>query len=584
VYGITIGSQRLSRKRNASLKASQVSLGIVPVAALAAAWLLIAAWRYRGLFMDDAYIGFRYIANLLAGRGFVFDPAARVEGVTDAGWLLFLAPFAAVLGPPLAAKAASLVLLAATLALTVAAAAPAGRLGPPFSSVPMLALTTTAFHAELTAFALLGMETALLAALLMAMLVLAEHRRLRWLPLLGTLAFLVHPEAGLVVPLGAALAWSSGALSGRAAARTAGACVFGLAAVTLARWAYFGALLPNTFTAKPTGVTTLLENLGGLALGSAVNVGFPFAGLFALPFMAGGWWVLRRAAPLVSCFAAAASIAGLAFAVYARPDWTELGRYFAPYAPAAFLLLWTGILAGGREALAGNRAIRAASAIVAILTALTAAAAASLLGWRTFEVGPYLWVGLVLIWLVLIEAARALGRLGSAGIVAAVLAVLIAADGALTALGWTTARARLDFPGYVLTSRSLVAPALWMRDHLPAGTTIATRRIGALAYFSGHPVFDYSFGLTEPAVARLIRRHRGAFISPADPELAAAWRKRAPDYILEDRDVLYGIAAAQGGTPRDFRVHGLEYRMVRRFPIGRGMDWVLAERRSPRQH
>src|SRR6185436_6547630 len=129
---------------------------------------------------------------------------------------------------------------------------------------------------------------------------------------------------------------------------------------------------------------TLAENLAGLALGSAVNVGFPFAGLFALPLIAAGWHVLRRAAPLASSFAAAACLAGLAFAVYARPDWTELARYFAPYAPAAFLLLWTGALAAEREALAGNRAVRLAAAAVAALAALGGAVAFALLGWRTF--------------------------------------------------------------------------------------------------------------------------------------------------------------------------------------------------------
>jgi len=279
-------------------------------------------------------------------------------------------------------------------------------------------------------------------------------------------------------------------------------------------------------------------------------------------------------------FAAAACLAGLAFALYARPDWTELARYFAPYVPAAFLLLWMGVLAAERETIAGNRAVRAAGWIGALLAAIGGAAAFSLLGSRTFEPGPYLWIGLVLAWVAVTEGERAIGR-RQAGAAAAVLAALVTVQGAVTAIDLTTERSRLDFPGYVLTSRSLVPPALWMRDHMSAGAagaTLATRRIGAVGYYSGHRIFDYAFGLTEPAVARLIRDHGGAFDSPADPELAAVWRKRAPDYILEDRDVLYAIAAGQGGNPERFRVHGLEYRVVRRFRIGRGMDWVLAER------
>ncbi|HEV2855739.1 MAG TPA: hypothetical protein VHC97_23330 [Thermoanaerobaculia bacterium] len=543
----------------------------IAAATLAAAFLLTAAWLYRGLFMDDAYTGFRYVANLLDGRGFVFNPPEHVEGVTNAGWLLFLTPLAAVIAPPLAAKAASLVLLAATLALLAATAARAAR------PVPVLTVLTTAFHAELVGFSLLGMETALLAFLVTAMVVLPERRRFGWLPALGTFAFLVHPEAGLVAPLGAALAWRTGALPGRAALRTAVACGLGIATATLARWLYFGELLPNTFAAKPAVAGIVKQNLLDFALGSSVNLGFPFAGLFALPFAVAGWRALRRTAPLTASFAAAAGLSGLVFSLYARPDWTLLARYFAPYAPCAYLLLWSGLLEAERAVLAGDRRGRQAAAVGAALAALGGAIAFALLGGG--EAAPFLWIGLAAVWVAMTETGRRLRW--KAGVATTALAVLITAHGAVSVIGWTTERERLTSPGYIVTSKTLVGPALWMRDHLPAGATIATRRIGALAYWSGHPVFDYSFGLTEPAVARLIRRRGGMFNSPIDPELAEIWRERAPDYILEDRDVLYGAAASVGGTPESFRVHGFEYRVIRRFRIARGMDWVLAGRHQP---
>lgn len=505
-----------------SVSPAEGSRPAVRVAALAAAWLLTAAWLYRGLFMDDAYIGFRYVSNLLDGHGFTFNPPVRVEGVTNTGWLLFLAPLAAVLGPPLAAKVLALALLAATLALVAVAAAPADR------PVPVLTVLATAFHAELVGFSLLGMETALLAALATAIVVLAERRRLGWLPEIGTFAFLVHPEAVLVVPLGAFLAWRARALSLREAVRTAGFSVLGLAAVTLVRWLWFGAFLPNTFAAKPAVSAVVRQNLFDFVTGSSVNVGVPFAGLFALPFVVVGWRALRRTAPLTASFAAAAGLAGFAFALYARPDWTLLARYFAPYAPAVYLLLWNGLLEAERALLARDR-------------------------WA-----PRAW---------------------KAGAATTVVAVLVAVHGAVAAARWTTERSRSEFPGYILTSRTLVEPALWMRDHLPPGSIIATRRIGALSYYSGLPVFDYSFGLTEPAVARLIRQRGGAFASPADPELADLWRELAPDYILEDRDILYRTAAAVGGTPASFKVHGIEYGVVRPFRIAHGIDWILAARR-----
>ena len=39
---------------------------------------------------------------------------------------------------------------------------------------------------------------------------------------------------------------------------------------------------------------------------------------------------------------AAVCSTGLMFAVYSPPDWTALPRYFAPYLPAALILLWAG--------------------------------------------------------------------------------------------------------------------------------------------------------------------------------------------------------------------------------------------------
>jgi hypothetical protein len=70
------------------------------VAALAVAAGCVA---FREYLVDDAYIGLRYIDNLLQGHGVVFNPGERVEGVTNIGWLLLLVPFSAVLGPILAA-------------------------------------------------------------------------------------------------------------------------------------------------------------------------------------------------------------------------------------------------------------------------------------------------------------------------------------------------------------------------------------------------------------------------------------------------------------------------------------------------
>jgi hypothetical protein len=89
------------------------------LAALApgAVCILLFAFMTRSFFMDDAFIGFRYLDNLLTGQGLVFNTGERVEGITNVGWILFIAPLAAVAGIPVAAKICGVLLALSTLAM-----------------------------------------------------------------------------------------------------------------------------------------------------------------------------------------------------------------------------------------------------------------------------------------------------------------------------------------------------------------------------------------------------------------------------------------------------------------------------------
>jgi hypothetical protein len=137
------------------------------------------------------------------------------------------------------------------------------------------------------------------------------------------------------------------------------------------------------------------------------------------------------------------------------------------------------------------------------------------------------------------------------------------------------------YPGYVLAAKNLIGPALWMRDHLPAEATIASRRVGVLAYYSQRKVFDYVYGLDDAEVARLVARHGRRFDLPTDEGLAAVWRARAPEYLLEDGSVMDMIMTRTGGAYRHFTIHGLAYRVVDKFTIGTDAQWVLAQRIGP---
>ncbi len=577
-------------RRGASLTTLLVSLAL-------AVYLAAVVWRYRGLLMDDAYIVLCYVRNLLAGRGLNFQPPRRVEGITDLGWALLLAPLALAMPPPLAARLAAAAGIALTAVLLALAArrlevsprsegSEAGSGAPPAALWPLAVAALTLTAADFASFSLLGMETGALGAVLAAMLLAAASGRRALASLLGTLAFLLHPEAALVAPLALALAWRLGALSARQLGKSLAVAAGGLAAATLARYAYYGALLPNTWSAKPPSLRSALANLADLAAGTAVNVGFPCAGLWALGLVAAGLWALARRHREAAAWAAATVATGLVFAVYARPDWTELGRYFAPYAPVALLAGGAGALAVEREIAAGSiagRRLRLAGLAFAALALLAAAASAAVSG----SAGRYGWAALApAVWAAAIEAELALGRRRDRGdrlagrlrLAPLALAAAVAAAGAWDTFARASPAARGAYPGYIATSRTLVAPARALGARLPAGASIASRRIGALAYYSGHPVFDYAFGLTEPEVARLIRRRGREIDDPNDPALAALWRARRPDFLLEDGELIARIAAAAGGTPRRFTVQGSVYRTVGRFPIARGVDWVLAER------
>jgi len=145
------------------LRTAAFAWGVLAILAMAVS---LFAFRVRDCFVDDAFIGFQYVQNLLAGQGFVFHPGQRpVEGVTNIGWLLALAPLSVVVGPTSAAKAVGLALLLSSLATTMLlgkglAARTDHEDSFGLTLIPPILLASSF---EFIYFPLAGMETALLA-------------------------------------------------------------------------------------------------------------------------------------------------------------------------------------------------------------------------------------------------------------------------------------------------------------------------------------------------------------------------------------------------------------------------------------
>jgi hypothetical protein len=308
---------------------------------VAAALVASVGWSTRDLFVDDAFISLSYAANLLAGHGFVLTRGApQIEGVTNLGWTLLLAGLGAIVQIETAAKLAGLVSLLALLAALArllrrldalhAVHAKGLLLGAP------LLLVATSF--DLTFFAVAGMETGLLAVLLLALVLTAHDDTRGWrIGALAGIATLVRPEATLV-PLVFAL------LRRRRSAWVAAGVTLAIVALTsLLRLAVFGDWLPQPARAKSSAPAVWLFNLRGLATGGSAYLPFPIVGLPALALVALGWRRLRRRVPDEADMLAAVAATGIAFALYALPDWTSLARYAAPYAPAMIVLAWAAL-------------------------------------------------------------------------------------------------------------------------------------------------------------------------------------------------------------------------------------------------
>ena len=456
-----------ARRRSVPLwaKALQVLAVMLLLAILA-----IQVHTFWSATIDDAFISFRYSVHWAQGHGLTFNVGERVEGYSNFLWVAFLAAASkAGLDVVVVAKVVGLLSLLAVAVFSIRALAAGGQ--AQFAAVVgllFIILSNTAY----VFLAVGGLETIFFAALIMLLLDrlrLSNNRLTFGSALLLVLLALTRPEGIIFSVALLPTLWWLGRGQNRRLLLPWLVVVVAYGVFLYWRWRYFGALLPNTFYAKPSAAT-VFGPLGALAnawlvvpeLGRFLaTAGGTIAAVFAL--RASTHHATRRQFMPAS----AVIVAGLAFQVYAGPDWMNLGRFLLPvWVP--FVVL---VLAGWQEV-------------------------SQRLGKRWQVAGLALWVGLT-----------AILNLGAGS------------------QFWSE---REKYPNFVLTSEDMIVASQWIDAHYPEHYSIVCWRIGAIGYYTDLTIIDDRWGLTDVYIARL--RHGNRLTDSALEEYRA---KRSPELFIE---------------------------------------------------
>jgi arabinofuranosyltransferase len=435
---------------------------VLAAACLAALLVSMRAWAFL---CDDAFISFRYAANLAEHGSLSFNPtlagAVPVEGYTNFLWVVLLAAGQTLgIAPPDAAPALTrLSILLSIWAVVSLVRSLRGRFGEsvgPLSVVDLLPVPLLCVVPEFVVWSHSGLETAAAtAAVLGAMWAWTADRPVLAAGLAAAAA-LTRPDALLAIGV-FGVTWLV-VVGGPELRRNGGASVralpwrrLGLAALVfvvpvlghlLWRHAYYGQWLPNTWAIKANG--RLLRDTWGADYVAAWAQG---VGLLYL-------------APLV---------------LLVRPRHTLL---LLPTAAVVAYAWWVG-----GDFMAYGRFVHVATACLLATVGWVLADACRLA--RRF---PALsWAPVVVV-------------LALAGFHAQRASVRHAADRAKPT-GWidgrwegVTAMDRFARTGWAVGD--------WMRDHLPPQTRLTVGAAGAVPYASGLPTLD-AFGLVDPDLAHL---------------------------------------------------------------------------------
>ncbi len=510
---------------------ARFQLPFVLLVFLTHAFVLMRAQGFRVI--DDAYITFRYIDNLLNGHGLVFNIGERVEGYSNFLWLVLLIPFRAFgIDPVHAAQGLGMTCGLGVLIVTYHLALRlmgSPRLG--FFAVLLLAL-----DGSFVRWAVDGLETQLFTLLLLTAfwLEMVPGSRLRptgrsFLEGLSLgLASLTRPE-GLLFIVGIvayrvvggtywALRQSPPGPVGRTPEQRlplAGSSSFwlgllallsGAALITgphfLWRHAYYGEWLPNTAYVKV--IPGFVSFVRGMRY--AVLFGYQHLAIWAALLVA---HVLGRRARAAHARHAAhplrlpalASGAMVLYIIVIGGDWMNQGRFFVPIAPFLALLVVE----------------RAARALGEVIPGQ---------GYRCTGVT----------WLLLAFAAVG-GFYGSS---------------------WRTEWPRLEQARLEHEGRQAVIA--WLKAHAPADALLLTEEIGEIPFYTGLRTLDV-YGLIDPWIAR-----HGIY----EPDAPAGHQKADLNHSLSFKPEFMVMAGFKKTWQRHMRAKGKGVR----YPELIHYDWV----------
>lgn len=377
-----------------------VTLGFVAWAARfidATSLVALDGRRYFALF-DDAMISMRYAWNFAHGQGLVWNPGEPVEGYTNLLMVLVMAIPNALVEQRLAVLSVQVFGVATLLGIAALTGQIAVLLVPDASPRARAATRLAGFavpllYYPLAYWSLLGMETGLLALLLLAALAaLLIYRRsgdLRWargMAVLLGLCYLTRPESLLLAGL-ALLAFLAMARTAPAPVTWRQMAAVGLlfAALPLAQhlfrwWYYDGALFANTYTLKAEG----------LPLGERIEYGWDYTAPFLrehalLLALAVAGILLRRR--IETALFGAMIVALIAYQILVGgdvPAWTYW-RMTAPAMPLVFALAIAALVMAARA-----RPARWTAAVAVIVGGIALGAALERF-WpeMAFDVPPY---------------------------------------------------------------------------------------------------------------------------------------------------------------------------------------------------